>query len=881
MAQKSIISLWNQGNKAAKHSAKEALVLHQQAFELAKKENNYIWQANILTDISGAYFGLGQYADGTDACLQGIRILEIHKISIDSIRFKLLSALAANYKVRYRIADSQKYYALANNIIDANPQLAEQIPLYAAYHYSNQGALWLKLYDLQQSRMFYEKALQIAKKIPEKSEFALILSNLAKFYLFNEDFDKGIEATKNAITAYRKLAGYNKPELGKMYLMLGDFYLRKNQFAEARNAYKLSLKLCSSDLKNADSKFYADFALLSIVEIDIHQKNFQSAENLIKHISLAATNTNSLYEYWKVYGELFEAKQQNEKALECFSKALNITKTNNDDIKSFEIYNYLSNINYKLFSKNNKDVFLQNSLNQKLSCIAIAKRIRQNFFDIDSKVFFTDKYYNLYKDAIKISFLLISRKKDTPLLEQTFQLAEEAKSVSLSDKQFINNTFRNLREDSLLIQVNDTQEYLSYLKNQKEKNLQDINNFEISLRKLIEKIRFSNQALSSIFQPESLASYQHLKSKIPQKTIYLNYFILENQLFLIACDTRQLFFRSIALNKTVYQSQLHSLTQALSQEPSKHAGFTGTASCEFFYNLLVKSVFPEIGNYERIIVNPDNDFYNVSFDILQNSRTQKYLIETHAITYTNNLEKVVTPARKIEISKKWNIFLPLNDSLKTLASGLKPLKFSWQEIKGVISDFYTDPNTGKKTFMSKLQKDSTRVVMIATHAEAGNGDPFLIFNNSSTNAARLYASELKYIDTKVPLVILSACQTNSGKTFGGLGVQSFSKSLELSGCPAVVGSFWQAEDNSLSVLVSLFYRNLMKGMDKDIALQKAKIEYLSTDTGLQNDIPFYWAHFQLMGNNQPIVYDNFWLRVMIFSVLMLLGGFAIYWFRKS
>ena len=44
----------------------------------------------------------------------------------------------------------------------------------------------------------------------------------------------------------------------------------------------------------------------------------------------------------------------------------------------------------------------------------------------------------------------------------------------------------------------------------------------------------------------------------------------------------------------------------------------------------------------------------------------------------------------------------------------------------------------------------------------------------------------------------------------------------------------------------------MKGMEKDIALQKAKLEYLQTEVGKRNDTPFYWANIQIIGNNQAI-----------------------------
>jgi hypothetical protein len=70
----------------------------------------------------------------------------------------------------------------------------------------------------------------------------------------------------------------------------------------------------------------------------------------------------------------------------------------------------------------------------------------------------------------------------------------------------------------------------------------------------------------------------------------------------------------------------------------------------------------------------------------------------------------------------------------------------------------------------------------------------------------------------------------------------------------------------------------MKGMEKDIALQKAKLDYLKSNVGKQNDLPFYWSHLQVIGNSQAIVFRLNPYMVFIFSLIAIFALLIIYQF---
>jgi hypothetical protein len=89
-------------------------------------------------------------------------------------------------------------------------------------------------------------------------------------------------------------------------------------------------------------------------------------------------------------------------------------------------------------------------------------------------------------------------------------------------------------------------------------------------------------------------------------------------------------------------------------------------------------------------------------------------------------------------------------------------------------------------------------------------------------------------------------------------------------------SLWKVDDEATSVIMKHFYQNLRKGMEKDEALQQAKISYLSEG----NPHPADWAAFVGIGSPDAVKIKSssgliLWLVLGGITFIVILGAAAL------
>ncbi|HEX2572337.1 MAG TPA: CHAT domain-containing tetratricopeptide repeat protein [Polyangia bacterium] len=97
------------------------------------------------------------------------------------------------------------------------------------------------------------------------------------------------------------------------------------------------------------------------------------------------------------------------------------------------------------------------------------------------------------------------------------------------------------------------------------------------------------------------------------------------------------------------------------------------------------------------------------------------------------------------------------------------------------------------------------------------------------------------------LVVLSACETGRGEVKVGQGVYGLRRALVVAGAETVVTSLWRVDDETTRALMEAYYRNLLSGLGRSQALDRAM-----KDMRAQHPHPYYWAPFIVVGRDAPL-----------------------------
>ena len=101
---------------------------------------------------------------------------------------------------------------------------------------------------------------------------------------------------------------------------------------------------------------------------------------------------------------------------------------------------------------------------------------------------------------------------------------------------------------------------------------------------------------------------------------------------------------------------------------------------------------------------------------------------------------------------------------------------------------------------------------------------------------------------------------------------SLARAFKYTGCPNIMMSLWQADDDVTKQIMESFYQNLEDGMAKPEAIRMAKLDYLMSGKKLH---PHFWAPFILIGDGQPIDFatagllSKWWLWAALGAVLLM------------
>jgi CHAT domain-containing protein len=324
------------------------------------------------------------------------------------------------------------------------------------------------------------------------------------------------------------------------------------------------------------------------------------------------------------------------------------------------------------------------------------------------------------------------------------------------------------------------------------------------------------------------------------------------------------------------------------------------------YRQVFAPLVPHLAGEELLII-PDGPLQLLNFEVLLTAPgtaadfQRKALIQRHAIAYLLSATTAVQFAQLARERAKGTLALApgftdevkrryltsVKDSAQVDHNYLELVRqpFALRTAEDLGGIMEARLLLGADATEGGFRKDAQRfgILHLGTHAEMNATDPMysrLVLSKDGAGVdpdadGYLHAYEIYELDLRAQLAVLTACRTGTGLN-DGEGVRSLGYGFAYAGCPSLVMSLWDIDEQASSSIIARFYALLADGLPKHKALRQAKLEHLER-ADAELGMPYYWAGLVLVGDVEPVeVGTRPWTWVVGIAVIAaLVAAFAL------
>jgi CHAT domain-containing protein/tetratricopeptide (TPR) repeat protein len=734
--------------------------------------------------------------------------------------------------------------------------------------FASSSLLWnvnaqLILKNYEQAESLLNRKIEESKKNGLRFDLGTIYNQLAEVQVAKRNFKKALSYYHEAFDAARKEG--EDVSCRAILNNIGILYLKHNKNADQAFLYfKKALVLVNNDkLKVENNSVETLNILANIGDVFVQKGIYDSAliyfQLAFDQIRQGITETELLYSRFDEFagqkkigyltsllldkGDALQQLYQSTRKLDAIKEAVRIYKVTDQ----------------------------------------LLDRIKTEQSDMQSKLFWRNDSRRLYEHAIEACYAYEN-------LDDAFYFFEKSRAVLLNDQL---NEQRWMGEEDILKQAQIKRKILQ-LKIKLDELAKDSGQFRELQNELFNSRQELNRLINMIKDRDPLYYQSYIDMKVVtiqdvQKTLLSNHqglveiFSGDSAVYVFIVRDGETDFRK--LSKNTFDSLSRAYIYLISNPGILNNRFRDFIRLSSqLYNVIFRNTKLPKG---RIFISPDGQYFPFEALVINNQgEPLNYFLNDYAVTYTYSAKYLM------------NHFVSSTDSSSHIFLGIAPVQFpanmqlmtlqgSDRSLSKVQSYFKESSNLvfGQATrsgFMKQFSK--YKVIQLYTHAaDSGrNGEPVLYFSDSA-----LYLSELVGEDKPVTrLIVLSACETGRGKLYNGEGVFNFNRGFAALGIPSSITNLWSVDDRSTYLLTELFYKYLAKEMPIDIALQKAKIEFIKT-ASKESRLPYFWAASILVGNNnslelrRPISWETKTTFIVFLALILLLICLVVIAIRKT
>ena len=689
----------------------------------------------------------------------------------------------------------------------------------------------------------YEKARQIFEKTRDNLNNADMITAKGRIYQYTGNYSSALNMYNLALTIF---------EQEEYPIGIADVYYKKGGIFFLKGNYQAALQMCETAMA-----YYGKFGYL-------HGMEYNCLQKAIIH---------------SIIGDPV-------KESEMYEKALSINKKSGSALALPDILT--AKAAYLVRSgKNGNALPLFEEAMEKL------EKIREQGASPKTKIALMVEAYDKYKKVVLFmlgnnyyakSFKYAESMKARLFLDNLAEgLVNLEKGINPQLKQKRDNLVAKLsilsKEITKTAGKNDEKK-LAELKEERRK-------IESEFEDLLIKIRLENPLYASVQYPRPV-SLKELQEKVLKKgELMLRYFITEERTYVFLVSRKKL--KVYPLNIT--SDEIHKLANryilSVKGKNKEKLSEYGTK----LYQSLFKPLEPLLKGKKNLIIVPDGQLATIPFESFITGKNKTgnpvYLLGKYKIKYIQSASVLSIMRKHYKRTSKTQNFIGFGDPVydfENFKKGL-PEQGSTNPVKGdEIKDIHRGKYDREGGVLDRLQGSGREVQTIAglfqdqgqkavihlrgnateenaktkdlknfdyihfsCHGVLGDGFQSLVLSQvpGAKEDGYLTLNEIMNCDYNAKLVVLSACQTGTGKVERGEGVTGLTRAVMYAGTPAVVASLWNVSDIGTKELMVRFYQNILeKGMSKEDALREAKLSLLRSE---KYSSPYYWSPFVMYG----------------------------------
>lgn len=813
----------------------------KEVFEKALEINNNVYgkedirYVKALLDLANAYMLLIRYNEAAGMYEEALNTVE-KTLGTQSIEY--LEMLNQNGFVCTRIRDWDKGIAIYNRSLKILQQQKRTNTIYHAILLNNLGICIKNTYDYTAAIEKYEAALNIAQASPRLS--VSIAANLAESYALVGRNSEAKATLEQHLPIATKILSSKDLTFARVWTQYGVAYTALKDFNAAKEMFKKA------------------FITNSLTFEDLSSIPDQADDLMFKNDYLATCGQAGIVMYTiELYKEMYEATNDVETLKDGYKVMQAMTKYGEKMMSSY-------------ISEANKLIL----------------------FRLGAAIMFDRGTYYAYE--------LYKHTKDPKYIEDAFFYSERGKSTLLVNalRSKENKTLLNLPDDLVQQEKNykarlkDLQKLQIEAGNLAERNSiqQEINDLNITVEQFKRSIQEKYPAYYEHRYSNDLSKIQDIQTYLAKEDKVLIEYTLGLEypfVFVISKNSLEM----LPLNYVPKELKQHTLNlrktltdyQFVLSEP-KEADILYTEAAQYFYANFVQPVLSNVKKGQHLIVVPDQDLGHLPFETFLTAQPKKalnfasypYLLKEYPISYSYSASILLGQERQQQhrkIPKRGVLAFAAEypaisensfshqrgGNIGLVREGLQPLPGAVEEVnllqKHLLGTFHNGLTASEENF--KKEATNYGIIHLAMHGVLDSKNPILsslVFSEDSSavedNFLRAY--EIAQLDLNADLVVLSACETGYGKFQQGEGVMSLAHSFSYAGASSVLMSLWQVNDFSTSQIMKNFYVNLACGSSKELALQKAKLDYLENEANQATFHPAFWAAFVQTGDVKPL-----------------------------